>query len=512
MRPLSRLYPIAYNADVRMNRVNGSAALLRFVVAVAALHAMAKSTFAQIIENAPRNFVLDGAVNEWPKDGASFTRSGSARNNPIWVARTNEGLVLAGTVDGFHVAASIGELSSSGRLEIWLSATDSIEMPPMNWFGDTPPEERCDDPAVPSKPSCLEWYRDQSAYRAKMKALFTRMWRVAPNLIEEAEASVAYESLSAAQKATARQLKPSEFPTAKFSIDARNKLSYEILVPWQAFPPVEQVSLERVNLTLNVLQGDSVLATTDHSLPDIRHPAMPSFALFPPILAHFTPCEYPLGRGPDTPVYAFLDASLNVRDAFTFHDRMLCCGAFVYPPPDSVSPEIVPVTRTVQRIGAGEFVCSSPVAYRKGTSISQSSFDADIDAYSNPSGDPTAPDKHTVFRLRSGSLLVRSMSWKMQEQSYTMCAACPWVGFAIYLITRSGEIKEALSLGPVRLDMLELSRYDVEVSSDWGIVTEFRNRNEEWTATKYCLKSETYEQCGVISPSEPPKHGIFPSQ
>jgi hypothetical protein len=415
-------------------------------------------------------------------------------------------------VDGFHPATNVGELSSGGRLELWLSAANHIEMPPIRgWFGDAPPEERCDDLEEQVKPRCLEWYRDQSAYRAKMKALFTRMWRIAPNLLQEVEASTAYQSLTGAQQVAARQLKPSESPTAKFSIDAtRNRISYEILVPWQAFPPVDRLNLERANLTFSVLQGGSVLATTDHTLADITRPALRSFGFVPPLLSHFTPCEYPLARWAETPVYAFLDASLNLRDDFTFHDLTQCCGAIMYPRMDAVSPQIVPVTRTVQRIGADEFVCSSPVAYRRGTSISHSSFVADLGPYYHRFGDGTASDELTVFRLPNGSLLVRPKpSWWLQEQSYTHCAACPWGKFAVYLITTNGEIKEALSLEPVRVDMGSLFGYDVEVSPDWRTVTEFRSGGEHWTSTRYCLKGGAYEQCGETSPSEPPKHGSF---
>ena len=101
--------------------------------------------------------------------------------------------------------------------------------------------------------------------------------------------------------------------------------------------------------------------TTESGSDEIQRTGLHSFALVPPLVAHFTACDNPLTGRSGEPVYYFLSRSLTVRDAFTLHNELACCGAIMRPPYDALSPFVTPFEFFVQSLGPGEFLCSPPL-------------------------------------------------------------------------------------------------------------------------------------------------------
>jgi hypothetical protein len=484
------------------------------LVAVASFHLLAAALgLAQIIGNVPKNFILDGSIGEWDHKAPSFGRYESWGHNPIWIARSSQGLVFAGSADALPLAHDQGELLTKGHLELWLSLSDEIKMPPISWSGDDATDDTCDGYDDSSKLACLQWYRDQAIYRRKLKALFIRMWRIAPNLIEEAHATASYASLTEPEQKSALQLKPSGQLVAKFSVTESQNFTYEILVPWEAFPPADRLHLERVKLALNLVDSDDVRVTTEPTLGDLRRSAMRSLAVVPPIVVHFTPCEYPLTGMSGEPAFFFLGSSLTVRRAFTFENGLPCCGAVTLQEAKAISPYFTLVEHFVQRLGPGEFLCGSPITYKRGSVIQRFPFELGPGPGLYPGLYPRAqpPATLAVLRLPNGTRLIRDGPWlAFQKQTYTMCAACPFTQLTIFSLAPSGEIKEALTLGG-RVGDIGLAEYNIEMSSDWRTVTEFRNNGEMWVSRKFCLNGETYRACGEDSRSPAPTHGLLPA-
>jgi hypothetical protein len=482
---------------------------------VAVLLILVTAAWSQVIGSVPQNFKLDGLIGEWDKDASSFSRDKTNGRNPAWIARSSGGLIFAGSsrFPFLGPARDAEELSTKGRLEIWLSLSDEIEMPPIGWYGDEPQtEEACvsgSGGAEPVKQACLEWLRHQSEYREKLRGLFTRMWRIAPNITEEAHANLIYASLTDAQRKELAQLKPNGQPLAKFSLDQfGHEFTFEVLVPWEAFPPGDRLHLERIKLALNIIEGDEILVTTHPASADVSRPGLRSFALVPPVVTQFTPCDYPLTGRSGEPVFCFLGPLLTVRGAFTLANELPCCGAISMPPSDALSPRIVPVEYFVQTLAPGEFLCGSPLVYRNGSAVKRFPFEIGPGAGFSALG--PAPRTLPVFRLPNGTRLIKDgPSWSLRQQSYTMCAACPWAKLAIFALKPSGEIKKALTLGG-RVGDIGLEEYDIEMSADWRTVTEFRNNSEKWTSRRFCLNGDTYQSCGQDSNSPPPKHGLLP--
>jgi hypothetical protein len=493
-----------------MNHKRWTPAFLK-LVAAASFHLFATALgLAQIIGNVPKNFILDGAIGEWDQQAPSFGCNESSVSNPIWIARSSQGLVVSGSAHNIVLAKDRSELSTRGRLEFWLSLSDEIDMPPVSWSGDDGTDDTCEGYDDSSKPTCLQWFRDQATYRQKLKALFTRMWRIAPNAIEEAHASANYASLKVAEQKSTLPLKPSGQLVAKFSLIDSYTFTYEILVPWEAFPPADRLHLERVKLALNIIQGDDVRITTERALGDLLRPALRSIAVVPPIVAHFTPCEYPLTGMSGEPAFFFLGPSLTVRRAFTFENGLPCCGNISLQQAKALSPYVTPIEHFVQTLGPGEFLCGSPITYNKGSVIKRFALDLGPGPGFSPLAQP--PGTLAVHRLPNGTRLIRDgPSFWFQQQTYTMCAACPFGRLAILALTPTGEIKEALTLGG-RVGDVNLAQYNIEMSSDWRTVTEFRNNNETgWVSRKFCLNGDTYQACGKDSRSPAPRHGLLPS-
>jgi len=473
---------------------------MKFLVAS---HLLIGTIAAQTIGNAPKSFVLDGSIQEWDQRAPSFGLPGDPRYQ-YWVGRIEQGLVIAGTGNAFSLARDQSELSTKGRLELWLSFTHDIEMPPISWSGNGATEETCQGREGLAERDCRKWFKDQSIYREKIKAQFSRMWRIAPNVTEEVYASANYASLIKGRGHFAN-LKPSGRLTARFLMGEGSRFTYEILVPWDAFPLTDRLVMERVQLEVDLVDGNQRRRVRD---PMVR-PTLRSFAVVPPISARFTPCEYPLVGASGEPAFGSLGAKLELRNAFVFHNGLACCGAVEGPLLGSFSPALVEVKHLVQALEPGEFVCASPVAYRNGTVVSSSQVELGFGTDFGLLDEKSAPGSLPVRRLADGTRLLRyGPSLWLQEQEYTRCASCPFVQFKIVAISPNGAISQALDLG-TRIDATE---YDIEISADWRTVTEFENTGEKWVAKKFCLTGHHYEPCGVNEDSPPPKNGLVPNQ
>ncbi|MCU1235978.1 MAG: hypothetical protein JWP63_3945 [Candidatus Solibacter sp.] len=384
------------------------------------------------------------------------------------IAQNSRGLVLTGSA----------QLSPTSRIEIWLSLTDKIEMPPISWSGDDETDES----------TGAQWFKDQAIYREKLKALFTRAWRVAPGVKEEVYAQVAFESMTGAQQAAAVKLRPSGLPVAKFS-----QASYEISIPWEALPPTDRLRIESVRLAVNVIEVDRAP----------RRPELPSVALNPPIELNFTSCHKALETSAGKPAFALVASSSTAEGAFALENERTCCG-YSAAPDIAISPRIAPVENLVQRIGLTEFLCGSPLSYRKGKVVTNASLELAPGSGFEPL--EALPASLPSHRLPDGVRLFRDGPlWAARQQTSGECAACPWAHLLIFSLTPSGEIARALDLKE-RVDDFQ---YEVEVSPDWQTVTEFKKRDEVWASKSYCLRGNVYEPCGENAHSAAPKHGLL---
>jgi hypothetical protein len=463
------------------------------------LHCLA---WTQIITPVPKNFVLDGKLDEWDKQAPTlFTRGGS-----FWLARNDSGLIIAGTSPNENPifwAASPGELATKGRLELRLSVAEPPELAPANW--DCKAGAKITGAGYDA---CIDWLREQDEYHEKLRDLFERMWRIAPGVdVQEAKATEAFDTLSNAQKT--RFLRPSGIPIVKF--EAR---TFEILIPWSAFPPADRLQLEKVRLALNSTLGDQVRSLWTSEIPTggssrqspEKEGTLLSFPVSPAIASRITPCEQPLVardlQGNDLAAFYFLTDSLEVNQTFYFQDPVWRYNPFL-PDKDTVSPYAATFGFFSQKLPTGEILCGPFLAVEKGTSIRRSPFELGP-ARAMRSLTPTT--MFPTILLPDGTRLVRySDIWQVTLPGASCATDCPVANFQIFALSPTGDVDRVLDLG----SNLGLSPFDVESSADWRRIIEYHQAPEGgWTSNTYCLVGHRYQECGTNSQASAPAHQI----
>jgi hypothetical protein len=467
------------------------------------LNILASVGVAQIISRVPPNFKFDGAIDDWTKHGGRT------------IGQDDQGLVVSGAslFSSLGPASTAYELATKGRLELWMSGDDTIEMPPISWLAGPMTERSCAEPPFDTgdkQQHCLQWFDQQPAHRQRVLSLFTRMWRIAPGLAEEVYATRIFDSMSDAEKKSVAPLKPSGEPVAKFAFDKfKQRFTFEIRIPWEAFPPSARLHQERVRFALNVVEGERFSALLkgpgDQSLDE---PNFQSYALSPAVVAHFTPCEYPLATTRGEPIFYLVNQSMFVKSAFVL--RSPSPGRFTTEPPrsDVFAPLAIPIEHFVQKLGADEFLCSPPLSYRRGSVTKQ------LDLQLAPGEDfyDLKPPMTTlpVIRLPNGTRLLKNgPTSAFRMQSHTQCGGCPVTTLQMFSLSPVGELKQVLSLGE-RVGGLEAQGYEIEVSRDWKTVTEFRLVQAKWTSKKFCFNGISYLGCGEKQGVAPPKRGSAP--
>jgi hypothetical protein len=194
-----------------------------------------------------------------------------------------QGLVRDGNL---RFAKDSSELANHERVEVWLSAAEQFELPEVKYD-----EEACTSGArgaVEKRAACLEWLNEQTGFRERLNKQFTRMWRIAPTVSQEAYALPAYDAMSESQRRALRFSRPSGVPVQKFQTETDGALTFEILIPWEIFPPVNRLSLESVHLRVDLTSGGWAHVSTD---PEARSPSedpLPLLTVSPPIAARVT--------------------------------------------------------------------------------------------------------------------------------------------------------------------------------------------------------------------------------
>lgn len=321
---------------------------------------------AAVITPVPGDFVLDGSIGEWngiPPTKQIRYSGDTSESDSLWLGRSPRGLVIAGLIrnNRWKFAKSTSELASEGRLEVWLSAVEAFNLPEIKYG-----EHVCAAAQKPEeKSACMRWIEVQTEYRAKLQKQATRMWRIAPQAAEEAYALPAYDGLTESQRNALRFPRPAGLPLREFRTGSDGAVTFEILIPWELFPPADRLSLERLRLAFDLK------SSYEGSPPDgeSARAALPLFAVTPPIATRITTCGQPLlGKnmeGEDESAFYFLNSSLEIDEVFFFENP-----GEPYDTPLPKDRDISPIasyqTFSAQELDKGEFLCEPFMSYRKG--------------------------------------------------------------------------------------------------------------------------------------------------
>jgi hypothetical protein len=324
------------------------------------------------------------------------------------------------------------------------------------------------------------------------------MWRLNPEGAEEAYALPAFDHLTEAQRKALRFPRPAGLPDAKFKTLTDGDVSFEMLIAWELFPPSDRLSVDRLGLAVNILEGRVPVGE------GVRGDIQP-VAVSPSITTRITTCGQPLvGRelnGEDAPAFYFLAHSLEIKRAFIFVNPQDPYGSSL-PKPGEVSPMARYQDFFAQELDKGEFLCGPFMSYRKGWVKKQFPFRLE------PAPDQVSLVKLGPFpvrRLPDGSRLIQygpDQSWgPLWRRDYRVYS------LRLYVLTPSLDAYEVLKLGG---GSDGVQGYDIEVTDDGRTVKEYRGNVEgKWTSQSFCLGSRTYRSCGTDPKSPPPRKRVL---
>ncbi len=479
------------------------------------------------------DFILDGELGEWRMRSTDqvLPATSTMPQALVWIGQVDGGLAVA-----VEIRATGAPGGEDARLSVWLADADPPTLPPVGWghqfgFETLESEAECEtmEWGEDLQAFCAEWFRDQVEHRADLAPLFERRWVVSvrtPESPTETLARPAYVALAPEVRSKLEPLEPLSDPAARGGSIAGTPgaLGLEVLVPWEAFPPVKALDLTAVRVSVGLIAGDT---GTGHPLPEGLLPR----PLAEPLAHRLTPCGYGIRQiaifsepriGARLPsdqagLYMVPDRSGELRRLIVIDNEAR--GYQYEPEATSVSPAAFVADYHALELAGDEVLCGPFLAHKGGERVSDT---VEGTRSGEESPWPFLVDaRHVETRqLADGDWLVKEgpRAWWTYYGS-GQCGACPRIGVRIYHVdTGTGVVTE--TLGFTQLAGGGVSDVEIEVSEDWLEVTAFElvadwekdPPETHWRATRYCFRDAAagqrprYDVCGEEEPvPEPPK-------
>ena len=479
-----------------------------------------------------------------PADLTLIPHGEGARHGKIWLQTVAEGLLIVGEVDGRAPAfpQSDNDILEADHVEVWLADGKDPELPPLGWGNQfvevTLPKgaDSCaewaqkqagDTPAAPSaspaEKRCRAWAEKQAPYRTYFKRLFLRQWILAPDHVLESFAVPAYDQILARYFGEGSNVSQASIAEAMFPLKPLDRprmwfgpsndqagYTFEILIPFRAFPPVSSTELRDLRLLVDVFNppaaGKKVGAFSTSSSARIW--ALPEtfnrLALDPPQPFHLTPCDLPLaGKDKYADMHPAWFIPRIAPDSEFESDAFIVVndGAGYQYEPEALSPVARPIHYFWHPVGGSEYVCGPYLTYRRGDT--KLTFDIGIDE-----------DGLDAHRLPGGDLLIKvGPRVYGSEFGSGQCGACPRTDLRIYRIGADLKPQQMLALGTV-VDTGTGSSQDFSLSRDWSRIVEYDEASMDnegkpgpWNSTTWCRGESAYRECDhqdTVQPPDPP--------
>jgi len=474
-----------------------------------------------------------------PADLTLITKGEGARHGQIWLQNVGDGLLVVGEVDGERPDFPRHQnlILEKDHVEIWLADGKDPELPPIGWGNQfdqvTLPNgadscsewaRKVDTPAAPTASTaekrCRTWAETQVPYRTYFRRLFVRQWLVAPDVSFESFATPAYDQIatrfSRDRSGTSQpdgaevplSLEPKDLPQAWFGPGKDHSgYTFEILIPFRAFPPLSSTELRELRLMVDVFNpappGKKVGAFSTSSASRIyaRPDTFNRLALDPPRQFHLTPCDLPLA-GDDKykeahPAWFIPQTTPDSEyesDAFIIVND----GAGYQYEPEVLSPVARRIQYFWQGIGGGEYICGPDLSYRRGETKLNLNVNVDEDGFD-------------ARRLPGGDLLIKvGPRVYGSEFGSGQCGACPRTDLRIFRLGADRQLQPMLQLGDI-VDNGSGASQDFSLSRDWSKVVEYdqavmdgQGKSGAWSATTWCRGEVAYHQCDHQDSAEPP--------
>ncbi len=408
----------------------------------------------------------------------------------IKIAQVPGGIMVGGLVPGREPDWA----QTTNALHITVQDVRAPQFPVVGWgnqFGWTAVFAASDCPAkryVQTALDCQDWYALQQSYREQLQKLFIYDWQVTPTSSQEVGATAAWQSLQAQGAVPNDALAPpTESGVQMKTATQDNSYTFEVLIPWSALPPQSSLTLDQLQLHINVPQ----LAVNTSLLVALQKPQHYQLGVCQADLIGVD--EY----GQQQPAYYRPTADTMLTAAFYLGNHI---EGYAYDV-TGWSPEVQPVTYTQQQIGDQEFMCGPYLGYARGKLTNH--------LYQWP------PIGSTVEIAHDGdALFIKNTNYTTRSPfGAGMCGGCGTIKYQIYRIDASGAITKTLD-GAVYLGEIGVFDGDMGWSDNGRTVTRWTSYQVadegpplSWTREQFCYSETTgvHEACGkdAVPPSEP---------
>lgn len=455
------------------------------------------------------------------------------RTGQLWVRNTGNALLIAGQVDGSppDFPRNQAQILSKDHIEVWLAATTDVPMPPIGWgnqFGEQllpRGADSCADwmkdqnPDAEELQKCKSWVAQQQQYRIAFKKLFVRQWLLTADFAVESYATPAYELIAARydpKSALTAPLKPKgKVQMWQASGGAGHGYTFQIQIPYNAFPPVNTTDLQNLWLMVDVFNAAPAgkkMGAFSSSSP-LRAFGKPDtfnqLQLKPGRSFSIVPCSVGLDGtdkyGEKHPGWFFPREQGAPGNDFPADTFIIVNEAEGYAyQPDGLSPVVRPIHHFWHAVSKDEWICGPQLVYQKGQSAKH--YDRQL-----------TEQGLDARRLADGTLLIKSgPQVYYSEFGSGQCGACPRYAFDMFALDKNLNLVESLSLGGVVQGDDDAA--DFSISRDWLQVVAYQQQKTDdqnpdaaatWAAINYCLKGTKYEKCGEKKNVKPPEPSLL---
>jgi hypothetical protein len=465
-------------------------------------------------------------MGSWPL----IPHSPAARSGVVQVSETDAGILISGDVAGPtpRWPASVDRMAEGDHVELWLADVDAPALPPVGWGNQFGYEwlaaeqdcmaERLSIPDTLARQWCTQWYRKQLRYRGIARRLFVRQWQLAPGMTAEVFATPAYTALDSSGRLALAPLEPAGEPHGEFASRAGRGYRFEVLVPWDAFPPMQSLRFTALRVMADVFSPGTAprrygpFSTTSTTRKWGDPTTFPAVQLPEPRAYYLTPCREPphrpvLESAPDfealtasdsARVYYRPTGTLDLRRLIVLDSRAV---GYQYAPDSTTWSPVALRTRYWSEQEEGGDLCGPRLAYAEASGVARSDFVVAL------------PDSLEVHQLANGDFLLEAGPRVVYSAFGSgQCGACPRVTIAMYYVDRAAHrITEALNY--VDVAEQEESDIDVSVSPDFSEVTIFRGTYVSpsdtvmrWTSVTHCFDAahHAFAECRHADRATPP--------
>lgn len=403
-------------------------------------------------------FVRDGRLDEWRDLPPLFVIPASETRPAarVWLGVTADGLAVAAVVQTAGGPATgvpsprQAALSPAGPLfTLHLATGTPLELPPVgfgNQFGfETLQSE---DECVPltaggDQAECRRWFQHQLDYREQLRQLMHRAWEITPSRVRELVSSRALEGLPEEAREKASALVGGALPEASWSQVPGSGQAFEILIAWDAFPPVEGLELKQLRFAFEVGAAPGTVDEVSYKVLDLAMPRRYSL----------TPCRYGLqnvlidngpgiARRPTSSDARYLiqpGSSLDVRSVWVLDHETR--GYLYFPEPTTLAPALYQATFFAHELGDDHWLCGPVIAAATSSEVSETiELTRSGGALGNAGADLILDSAEVHVReLPDGAFLVTEGPLVYYSAYGSgQCGACPRVSLEVYRLEREG--------------------------------------------------------------------------